>query len=126
MFSAAIALVLLADSKQADNGLRCGNSFLALGDVLPYHQEPYVVRIDKLLDRSGSLVGWIYVGSDETTYLQAGALMKPSDIAAVGAKLPTSSLERSGSIAPIDRPVWRDLRVVVCPKDELTHRPYKH
>lgn len=102
------------------NGLRCGLSPYAYGDILPERDNrpgTWVVSISKIL-MGGKTVGYVYNMKDGVRLVQ-GTYDMPVRILN---QLHTTAL----AVRQLHAPLPSSLRIVPCPKSELTTRPKQH
>lgn len=98
---------------------RCAGSFLDVGAPVvapPDRTGTYVVSIGEIVDRSGKLLGWIYLASEKgvtSTIVNLREGATPGELRAAGLRMPASSSVSSfATLGPVWP--WPDLHAVPC------------
>lgn len=118
-FALALALTTVSAPQPAvtpfPNGLRCGQSPEAYGDILPegngvHPPSSYIVRIDRITGEKGRLFGYVYVMKDGKKIMEALPESDPTLLRALG--LQPLQIKK---LTALPKP----LRVVPCPASML-------
>lgn len=96
---------------------RCANSRFMTGDIFPNARGGLIVRISKIVDSQGVVVGWTFKTERGGEFAQATHRMAPDDLARVGLHLNAS--DRLSPIFPLHANPWPDLRIKLCRPSEM-------
>ena len=98
---------------------RCAGSFLDVGAPVvapPNRNGTYVASIGEIVDRSGRLRGWIYLGNENGAHSIIVSLLRgatPAELRAANLKMPAGDLISSFGTLGTKWP-WASLHAVPC------------
>lgn len=115
VFSLSLAIAIATSSPSVMNK-RCDGSFLRTGDIVPTFgsRNEYVVRIERIEDRDGKVVGWIYTGNKGHKVVQATDDMSREDAEKAGIELPGNPVNRVSTLPSFRKNPWTDLKIQAC------------
>ena len=99
---------------------RCANSQFITGDFIltpPLGKRAMVVRIAKIADAAGRVVGWAFTTDSNERVGQLSRFARPDDQRLVDVRLKPE--ERLSGLFVLERNPWSDLNITPCAKSDL-------